>query len=255
MIYNYLRGDNPIEKHATELEFLNDKIEFEEGLNLIIGPNGTGKTTLVTSIAKLFFAFQQGYPKFNGVTDFSNIFRSTTEVEFSDLVTHNRHPVLFNNKFPESHFDDDNYEESLASFFVKNNHSAGELQTYELNMLASNFEKIQSYRKLANEFKKKKNSYYVDCCDNYMEWLEKGRVADSKKITILLDEPTSNLDIATKTRYWMTLSKLAQQKYQVIVATHDITPFLMCEKYHVIETYKDYFKTNLEPYLEKRSSP
>ena len=252
MIYEYNRGNKPLLAHAKSLPFLDDPVKFEEGLNLIVGPNGTGKTTLLQTLARLFFCEQQGYPKFNGFNDFSNIFNvMDNKIDFTDLVKHNSFPVFFNHKYHMSSYDEDNFEDSFGSMFVKMRHSSGEFQAYELNKLGQNLKVLKSYLDLAEEFKAKVNSTYRKKCNVYMKWLKEGITLDkSTKITILLDEPTSNMDIAKRINYWKVLQKLSEHHYQVIIAVHDVTPFFVNDNYHIIETKKDYFEGSIKPYLE-----
>lgn len=252
MIYEYNRGDIPLLSYAKNLSFLDKTIEFKEGLNLLVGPNGSGKTTLINTLAYLFFCEQQGYPKFNGVIDFGQVFRNLNcQIESSDIVKHNGLPVVFNKKYTKSQFDDDNFENSIESIFVQANHSAGEVQKYELNKIADYMDKLQSYKKLINEFKKRVNSSYQEKCDSYWEWFKENRVEGSKKLTMLLDEPTSNMDIASRLSYWKTLQKIADTNFQIIVAVHDVTPLIFNKDYHIIETEKEYYSKHLEPYLKK----
>ena len=252
MISEYTRGDNPIISYAIDLSFLDNTIKFKDGLNFIIGPNGTGKTTLLRTLAKLFFCEQQGYPKFNGYSDFSQLFdMSDKEISFSDCVRHNRFPVLFNNRYEKSHFDDENFEDSFNSIMVQNRNSAGELQNYELNKLGQYIDRLKSYTKLAEEFVKGVNSLYQNYCDKYIEWLKKEEKVKSNKITILLDEPTSNMDIANRISYWEIMTKLCKRNYQIITAIHDVTPFIVCNDYHIIESEDNYFNKSIKPYLKK----
>lgn len=242
MIHSYKRGIKPLESYAKDIKFLNRKIKFKLGLNVIIGANGTGKTTLINTLAKLFFAYQQGYSKFNGLGDFSDLFKTfDKELSFSDLIEHNGSPLLFNRRFDTGYFDDNNFQDSFDSIMSQNRTSSGELQLSEYSKVVSNFKQLKSFNKLIEDFSKRVNDYYTDRIIIWKKWLDVGKVSDEKIITILLDEPTSNMDILRKFEFWNVIKTQPKDHIQLIITTHDVTPFLISDiKMNIIETEKDY---------------
>ncbi len=63
MIKKYVKGDNPFYSYAKDLH-TTDKIEFEPGLNIIVGSNGCGKTTLFKTLAHMFQCIDMSYAIF-----------------------------------------------------------------------------------------------------------------------------------------------------------------------------------------------
>lgn len=250
MIYDYFRGENPLIKYSAEIPFLNNKIEFVPGINLIVGPNGSGKSTLIKSLAKLLFCYEHGYSVFVGLSDFGKFFSFTEDIDFSDRMTHNNEPALYNNRYDDHEINSFEAKASLQSFLAQSRSSFGELQGYEFNAMIENFEKLKSFKEMAKIFKRKCNDTYKQRCDSYMKWLEIGYKKDCKKLTFLLDEPTSNLDISNRIQYWEVIDKLKNHGYQIIIAAHDITPFLKKMDYNLIETEDGYVDKWIKPYLQ-----
>ena len=85
-----------------------------------------------------------------------------------------------------------------------------------------------------------------------MKWFAEG-IVDNKnnKITFLIDEPSSSLDIENKLNFWDTVFHLIKMRFQIIVAVHDITPFLLSNDYNLIETEKGFFDKIVKPYLDR----
>ena len=253
MIYNYKRGNKPaIGDYAKNIKFLDKQVEFKNGLNIIVGPNGSGKTTLLVSLAKLFFAEQQGYTKINGLSDIGSLFHVfSKDIDFSDNIEHNGIPILYSKLFDTGYFDDDNFSDSMESIYLQKNNSQGEVQNSVWDKVINNIGRLKKVEEIKNEFKNGVNDYYQEITDVWYEWFKKGIVKSEKVITILLDEPTSNMDIINRFEFWEKLYYINYSTYQIIIATHDITPFIINNlKYNIIETEKGYYN-KIQEYTKK----
>lgn len=251
MIYEYNRGDNPFLAYAKDIKFLDETIKFNDKLNIIVGPNGSGKTTLIESLAKLLSCEVQGFPKINLYDDLLNKISSTGEITFSDELKHNMYPVYFNKRYEKEFFDDSNFKDSLHSILAQNSSSAGELQIYEFRKISEFLKGAKLYPNMIKECKKKFNSYHVRKIEGYEKWLKKQMDLESCNYTLLLDEPTSNMDIANRNRFWEILNDMTLKNFQIIITAHDITPFLMDLDLNIIETEEGYCEKHINPYIQR----
>lgn len=71
------------------------------------------------------------------------------------------------------------------------------------------------------------DEYYTRLLDTYLS----GKSLSPKKPTILLDEPDTTLSLPLQAKLWHLLThKNVRQRYQIIVATHSVFPFLLLRR-------------------------
>ncbi len=199
---------------------------FSRGLNILWGKNGSGKSSLLAMIAKLFHAEQSRYSvvTHDSITSLWSSSATRKRPKGVDIV-HDGQGVAY---FDPQHkvgligglagFDYDFLDEGLGSIFTKG--SSGQLVTHELGKILS---KLKDKNTLEVEFKTQKgdvNSLWykrIEAVENYLK-----PSIDKGPITLLLDEPDRSLDLPNQKLLWRGLRNISQ-KYQLIVASH--SPF------------------------------
>lgn len=255
MIKSFKKGTNSVFDYIDNLSFFDNEITFTDGLNIIIGSNGTGKSTLINILAHLFFAYENGYTSFIGLEDFPTLFKDYFNSEMvNDKVVHSGHPILFDNQYiPKFNKRPEAYKpmqvaELLNDSFEKASKSSGEKQQYDWGTIFVNRHKLNSFENDCIEFYHKANDVYKECFKKYFDWFTDGTdtTTCSDAVTILLDEPTAFLDIKNKFEYWENIMKVVDGGYQVIISTHDLIPFIdksMLDVIdNIIETEKGYYQ-------------
>ena len=223
-------NDLPI-KYWKEVPGLQNKneIEFSPGLNIIVGPNGSGKSTLLNLIRKTFLCENSYYSCYtkdsiNNLCKNINIFeKNNSDYGYHgyDFV-HDGNPVfcfdastsigIENGAFTDFMVD------GINNMFSKKGSSSGQNIIYELNTMFQ-------YSLKVNEIQDNIGITSVnDTWKNKIKTAQRiiGNPGINKsKITILLDEPTVNLDFIVEMYLWEMLEKHSE-KYQIIIATHSI---------------------------------
>lgn len=236
MIYSYKRGKMPLVSYTKDVPFLNKKILFKKGLNIIVGPNGSGKTALLQSIAHLFLSQQVGYTSFERYS----ILGSGISEPYSDKIEHDGLPVISSMKKEYESLSTESTEQ-IKAFLVKCRNSSGQYQRYLLHDIFEN-SKVISVDKEVEKYKKSK----IVC--RWYEWFKKGRVSNEGPITLLMDEPTKGFDYFSVLEFWKSIPTI-NLKYQLIISTHDLFVFVnKIENANYIETEKGYIERVVELY-------
>ena len=217
-------------------------IEFKPGLNLIYGPNGTGKSTLLSIIARMLCCAQGGT---QFVTEDAISLRAGNGFKGPLLGTvpiHDGRPVVHFDPGARvglvgGSFDYDFMEEGLANTMrkVSSGQTTMSRSGTALGCLTGSVP-WPEVRWKHNAYKEK---------DGLLAFLA-GNCADEERTetpTVLLDEPTRSIDIDKDFQLWRGIAKFAKSKnVQVIAPTHSVVPLGM-EGVHFIETQEGYVLT------------
>lgn len=203
------------------------ELSFEPGLNVLFAPNGWGKSTILTLLARLMHCKQGGVPTFTdeSLTLFWRGKGQGVRVH-SDGVTAlyvdpSDTPGLMGGG---SAFDYDFMMEGIAR--TMNPASSGELSMHAINRII-----LAAQKTFTPDLKMK----YVSADklpehEPYKGWLTTQVLSDPKdparlRNTILLDEFDRSLDIPMAAHIWSLLSRRAAMRHQLITAGH--SPMLL----------------------------
>lgn len=210
-------------KYVSDIK-LPKSIEFTPGLNVIIGPNGCGKTTLINILKKYTFCDKQFYsvPDIKSIKnlsvhggDFERIFQDGADVKCNYTIP------CFNLRFSDE-MEQHDYIDNMVNFkqtFYDKNSSTGEGNWFTFNQLMTTmFEEnhISGYDifKYMNEDKIKK--YYND------------NQKDDYIFTIFMDEPDKSLDIDKLIQLYNIIT-FPRTDTQLIIILHN--PLLIYKLY------------------------
>lgn len=217
-------GDTPIEYLSGLGAFKNGKTyEFKPGVNIIVGKNGCGKTTLMNLIRKyllvdlsecsagafnhninaICFGLGDDKHMYAGADVYADYRRNTFRLCHAGERQHN--DEIFEN------------DHSFSEFFGQRESSTGEGVIVALNAL------------FARMFSKGANLTfdYMRFKDNYKPYTDyvADHIVDGDEWTILMDEPDRNLDIENIGRIKAVLD-FHKPHTQIIAVVHN--PLLIC---------------------------
>ncbi len=184
----------------------------------LLGPNGSGKSTLLRSLSSV-------QPFFSGEI----LINGTPLVSFSDSCL-----------------------ARIISIVLTDRHFAGGLTVYELvslgrspytgffGRLNSDDHRIVSESLSLTGIDHKKESFYADLSDGEKQKVMIAKALAQQTDIILLDEPTSFLDITSKIEIMSLLRDLAMnEKKTILLSTHDINQAISFSD-KLILIHKDY---------------
>lgn len=219
--------------YAAKLPFFakKKKLEFKPGLNILFGPNGCGKSTVLRILSDTMFATQGGT---SVVT--SSALRETADTwgrsgptdAIGLAVAHDGQPVVFCDPrntvgLMGGAFDDDFMDLGLRNLFAQKKTSHGQLSAHRIDTalaVLTGKEKAPA----AVEWRvnrKNANSHWTAALD-IVEARMKASIERGQP-TIILDEPEANFSLLWQSRLWDLISSQAVTRdFQVIVATHSV---------------------------------
>jgi len=227
---------------------------FQPGMNILLGPNGTGKSTIIKALARLTHCEQGGCPR---LTETSIRHFMKDRVRGGEdrpktglsLVSDGQPVHYFDPSVSPGlvggSFDYDFLDEAITLSLPSRKVSSGQVTMGKLNRIL----------RLARECGETVDIPTFHWNDIWMDAVEvavrglKSQIPKGQK-TILLDEPGRSLDLLNQIQLWDLLRKITDGgQAQFIVATHAIQA-LEFEGAHIIETEKGYHGKVLQA-LEK----
>lgn len=222
------------------------KFEFKKGINLLYGPNGCGKSTIIKTI-KGYCAIKVGgwtHPsvpseigigRLNG-SDYPHAYSTYTPANCKALVVWDGLPSFFNDgdvKIHELEYffkfktaGDGITDENDIEKILTEKPSAGQYRLLKINKVLNllkagapdyNIEDFKGYEN-------KDDNYYANREFKFWNYINRLYTAnhDDSCNTVLLDEPERSLSHAKQKEFFLEILPRELKDYQVIIATHSL---------------------------------
>lgn len=213
---------------------------FKPGINIIVGKNASGKSTLLKLIARHFHCEQGGISYLTNQSMYE-LFGFNEEKTYKGYkIIHDGQPVGYYSPdktigLHGSAFDDDFIHEGIESLFTSNA-SQGQKTIKNISNITK---KLSSTNEIKCSLSKNSvNDVWVKKIDKSYELLNQGKTLKPSQKTILLDEPERSLDLENELAFFSILEKI-KDKYQIIIATHSPYAFFLSDA-HYIEITRGY---------------
>lgn len=234
--------NTPIHYLSKLKVFKNGKVfEFKEGVNIIVGENGCGKTTLLNLIRKYLLVdlseCSAGLYNSN-INDICEVFGDKHVYDGAGVYADYQRNTFRLCHAGERKHNDDVFENdhSIAEFLGQKDASTGEGVLVAIQSLFA-----RMYDKNA-----KLTFDYLQFGDNYTPYMKyiHDHIIEGKEWTILMDEPDRNLDIENISQVRGILS-FHKPQTQIIAVVHN--PLLICAlsknpEVNIIEMTRGYVK-------------
>lgn len=269
--FKSLKG-SPLFGYAADVPFFQKRktLAFKPGLNILFGPNGCGKSTVLNILGQTMCATQGGLSSVTEDVVYRTVdmlgalphpktrARRAMSDKIGLSVAHDGQPVLFCDPrqtvgLSGGAFDDDFFKEGVVEATGHNGASHGQRSLARANaVLGVLAGKLQFPTEVNRRITKKSvNSVWgtaLDVVDARMQpSIERGQQ------TILLDEPEANLSLLMQAELWRLLAHPdVAENFQVIVASH--SPFALGISHaHYIEFQPEYVDKTLGALRERFS--
>jgi len=201
------------------------KLGFKPGLNILWGRNGTGKSTLLTAMARYLHCEQGGRPIIT-TSSCQAIFRSFSHDKWQRrglAIEHDGQGTFYVNPGRTighlgGGFDDDFFMEGVQSAVAKG--SAGQTTLIQAGMVLKHAKRVEVECRIPESI----NDVWKKFRGEALR-MTKGTTDKKGPPTILLDEPDRSLDIDNTQQLWASVIPSMVKTRQVIVATH--SPFAL----------------------------
>ena len=225
-------------------------IEFKDGLNILVGKNGSGKSTILNIIRYLTFCEGGFSSELNAddldtrfhLGDNKNLYKSfEMKADYNNLIFNLYSMRNDSSRSNNSVLKDRN---TVLQFMDLQTKSNGQNQMGDLSQLIHIMFKKQNYNvnQLIYKFDKKRNSDVFEEELNLAKKFYKDNQKDSNRVTILMDEVDQGLDIENLEDIYEMLSA-NREDTQLIVSLHNIALIQKLKKLpfvNIIEVSKGY---------------
>lgn len=206
----------------------NGLFEFKEGLNIIIGANGSGKTSVVKTIANNFAALDLGYSNITHNWILSNTGVSSEFDVVADIIHDGQGIYYADPRKKLGHQESGNSLEEFGVLAAIENmntlsESSGEMSLRRILPIVDQLdeEPSQSHVSVFRD----SIANYIDRNDglaNGISDLLEAKIPLSQP-TIIMDEPGTGLGILSQILFWNRIKQAAKEgKYQLIIVTHSV---------------------------------
>jgi predicted ATPase len=249
--------------YAASVPFFKKKkqLAFKPGLNILYGPNGCGKTTVLKMLGDTLCATQGGA---STVTE--RVIHQEIDMGFGNrvmrdkiglTVAHDGQPVVFCDPrnaggMVSGQLDNDFFKQGVREITTRASH--GEKSMHRGNAV---FGLLDGKLPFPSAIARHIVSNQVN-----EVWQEALAVLDKRFVpsvtvgqpTVLLDEPEANFSIDWQVKLWKLLGdpKVAE-RFQIIVATHSVFALGLAHA-HYIDFHKGY-RPDIEQFLRHRFAP
>jgi len=213
---------------------------FKPGINIIIGKNASGKSTLLMLLARHFHCEQGGISYLTNHSMYELFGFDEKKTYKGYEIKHDGQPVGYYNPDKEigvsgGAFDDDFMDDAIKSLFTRQ-FSQGQKTIRNINNITKKLSNTNGVKCSMN--KNSVNDIWVKKIENSYKLLNQGKTLKPSQKTILLDEPERSLDLENEIVFFSLLEKI-KDKYQIIIATHSPFAFFISDA-HYIEITKGY---------------
>ena len=234
-------------KNRTRLDFIN-------GVNIIIGKNGSGKSTLLKNIASYLLCNDTYYSKLPNFSVFGealrldNLFNDTT-LKDGMKINCDYAGIVYN--YIPCHSQSASVDVNiLSNFILCGDKSTGEkikYEIYSLFELAFSNKDIQFPIKEIITQRDNSNDYWKERFNNLLKYYKSNSfiaTTDDFAYTFLIDEPDRNLDISNIDELYKVLSYQKEMTQLICVIHNPILIYKLSKLGHInfIELTKGYLK-------------
>lgn len=238
-------------KDCSDIRNLLQKgIEFKDGLNVLVGKNGSGKSTILNIIRYLTFC-QGGFSSELNANDLDtrfhlddnkNLYKSfEMKADYNNLIFN-----LYSMRNDSSRSNDSVLKDrnTVLQFMDLQTKSNGQNQMGDLSQLIHIMFEQKNYNvnQLITKFDKERNSDVFEDELNLAKKFYSENQKDSNRVTILMDEVDQGLDVENLEDVYNMLSA-NREDTQLIVSLHNIALIQKLKKLpfvNIIEIYEGY---------------
>lgn len=277
-------GDDYYFRDLYKISKNNVKYEFTNGLNIIIGPNGCGKTTLIDILAKKMSivnpedVFQKILKNLSTFYNFKNSEKKgiyedyikktyvggghslDVNMEYSNVLTYLLNRKSFDHK--------KEFDKLIATGASKSSFGASAIESLRKSQISysngeSSVSKIMQFIDLSSskckftyEMMKSRDTDFGILSEKTYKLMEdwQNRHASDQKPTILIDEMDEGMDFFNQIIYWEEVIPKLVEKYQVIMVTHSLMAFSDKIKKTCEPNFINFFKNKEIDFIRKSIS-
>lgn len=195
-----------------------DEICFDEGLNILWGRNGSGKSTVVRALAELTHSYQGGVSKVTR-SSLRAFFPQGAPPRFGVVLEHDGQAArsfVAGKEYGVSGagMDDDFFDLGLRTTLLRASSGQAQISWVSETLRHRDWPTVEWFIE-----EEKAATACKDQLRQTREVLFTPQIPPGPR-TVLLDEPDRSLDMDNLEVFWKLLPRIAARGYQIIVATH-----------------------------------